>query len=254
MLWQLWHLACTSRLTGWRRAPGVFAKLLLSNGQRTPPAATSGPDAEEAVPTGPPPAEAAGKRATGGIARKPASPQQLVLAEKRHEGGVPIGRYLGYYRVMGQPCFTATMLALFPASELLGIIQDWWLAQWANQALGVGTSDASYLAVFSLLAVLSSLMILVRSLMYARFVCTAATSLHNAALSRILFVPLLFFERNPVGRILVRSHLFAQTVLFAQIVWLWIHFVLFLNLYRTASLQTRTTAIHSCRWPTRSSF
>ena len=188
------------------REHGAFAELLLSNGGGTPRAGGDDDDTEaEAEPEAAAEPVSLAKEASiisGNAKKKP--PTQLVQAEKRHQGGVPIDRYMGYYRVMNSPCFTATMLTMFPASELLGIVQDWWLAQWSTQALGANASDSLYLSIFGALAVFSSVMILVRSLMYAKFAVHAATSLHEAALGRILFVPLLFFERNPMGRILNR--------------------------------------------------
>jgi ABC-type multidrug transport system fused ATPase/permease subunit len=154
-----------------------------------------------------PASSASAKESAPGSSPGPAaaSPKQLVLAEKRHQGGVPLKRYLDYYRVVGEPCVTTSMLSLFPASEVLTVVQDWWLGMWSTQSFGAALGDGFYLGVFCMLALLGSLLILVRSLIYARFAVFAATSLHDAALERILFTPLLFFERNPIGRAAVVS-------------------------------------------------
>ena len=60
------------------------------------------------------------------------------------------------------------------------------------------------LSTYVAIAVCLTIVMLARQLMFANFAVTAATTIHDDALQRILYVPMTFFDTNPTGRIINR--------------------------------------------------
>ncbi|KAI4565329.1 hypothetical protein MJT46_009672 [Ovis ammon polii x Ovis aries] len=96
------------------------------------------------------------------------------------------------------------------------ILQDWWLLNWANEqdALNITAYEKGnitemvdlgwYLGIFSGLTGSSLLLGVTRSLLTLYILVNSSQTLHNKMLKSILRVPVLFFDRNPAGRILNR--------------------------------------------------
>ncbi|XP_017911812.1 PREDICTED: multidrug resistance-associated protein 4-like isoform X2 [Capra hircus] len=95
-------------------------------------------------------------------------------------------------------------------------LQDWWLAFWSNlqSELYSGGSVKEdedvvfvlkwYLGVYSGLTVSTVLFGITRSLLIFYILVNSSQTLHNKMLETILRSPVLFFNRNPIGRILNR--------------------------------------------------
>nr|XP_005909297.1 PREDICTED: multidrug resistance-associated protein 4 isoform X2 [Bos mutus] len=96
------------------------------------------------------------------------------------------------------------------------ILQDWWLSYWANQqsALNVTVNGQGnvtekldlnwYLGIYSGLTASTVLFGIVRSLLVFFVLVSSSQTLHNQMFESILRAPVLFFDRNPIGRILNR--------------------------------------------------
>ncbi|XP_021551662.1 ATP-binding cassette sub-family C member 4 isoform X3 [Neomonachus schauinslandi] len=96
------------------------------------------------------------------------------------------------------------------------ILQDWWLSYWANEqsALNVTVNGkenvtekldlAWYLGIYSGLTVATVLFGTARSLFVFYVLVHSSQTLHNKMFESILRAPVLFFDRNPIGRILNR--------------------------------------------------
>ncbi|XP_059748279.1 LOW QUALITY PROTEIN: ATP-binding cassette sub-family C member 4 [Bos taurus] len=96
------------------------------------------------------------------------------------------------------------------------VLQDWWLLNWANVQSGLyfGTyvEEATdvmfvlnwFLGVYSGLIVSTFLFGITRSLLLFYVLANSSQTLHNKMLESILRAPVLFFNRNPIGRILNR--------------------------------------------------
>ncbi|XP_068840293.1 ATP-binding cassette sub-family C member 4-like isoform X2 [Capricornis sumatraensis] len=96
------------------------------------------------------------------------------------------------------------------------VLQDWWLAYWANlqSALYFGVYGKGetgvmldlnwYLGAYSGLTVSTILFGITRSLLIFYVLVNSSQTLHNKMLWSILRAPVLFFYRNPIGRILNR--------------------------------------------------
>ncbi|XP_065752237.1 ATP-binding cassette sub-family C member 4 isoform X2 [Phocoena phocoena] len=96
------------------------------------------------------------------------------------------------------------------------VLQDWWLSYWANEqsALNVTVNGQGnvtekldlyrYLGIYSGLTVSAVLFGIARSLLVFYVLVSSSQTLHNQMFESILRAPVLFFDRNPTGRILNR--------------------------------------------------
>ncbi|OWK00772.1 hypothetical protein Celaphus_00016754, partial [Cervus elaphus hippelaphus] len=98
------------------------------------------------------------------------------------------------------------------AAQVVYALQDWWLADWANGqsslyafAYGKGKvivmlDPVWYLTVYSVLTVGTVLFGITRSLLIFYILVNSSQTLHSKMLESILRVPVLFFDRNPIGK------------------------------------------------------
>ncbi|XP_062343792.1 ATP-binding cassette sub-family C member 4 isoform X4 [Cinclus cinclus] len=98
------------------------------------------------------------------------------------------------------------------------VLQDWWLSYWANhqEKLNLTTNGNNrttknehldlnfYLGIYAGLTVATILFGIIRSLLVFQVLVNSGQNLHNRMFQSILKAPVLFFDRNPIGRILNR--------------------------------------------------
>ncbi|XP_062958201.1 ATP-binding cassette sub-family C member 4 isoform X2 [Cynocephalus volans] len=142
--------------------------------------------------------------------------QATLSGESRSEGKVGFKAYRNYFRAGAHWFMIIFLLLLNIASQVVYVLQDWWLSYWANKqsALNVtvngkgnGTEKLDlpwYLGIYSGLTVASVLFGVVRSLLVFYVLVNSSQTLHNKMFESILKAPVLFFDRNPIGRILNR--------------------------------------------------
>ncbi|KAM5288774.1 ATP-binding cassette sub-family C member 4 isoform 2-T2 [Ctenodactylus gundi] len=102
------------------------------------------------------------------------------------------------------------------SQEVAYVLQDWWLSYWANEQsmLNVtmngkrnvtGKLDLNwFLGIYAGLTVATVLFGVARSLLMFYVLVNSSQTLHNRMFESILKAPVLFFDRNPIGRILNR--------------------------------------------------
>uniref|UniRef100_A0A4W2EJ06 Multidrug resistance-associated protein 4 n=1 Tax=Bos indicus x Bos taurus TaxID=30522 RepID=A0A4W2EJ06_BOBOX len=142
--------------------------------------------------------------------------QVMLSLEGRLEGKVGFKTYENYYTA-GTHWFIIIFLILVNiTAQVVYGLQDWWLQDWANEesslyavAHGKGKvlvvpNPAWYLTVYSVLPVGTILFGITRSLLIFYILVNSSQTLHNKMLDSILRAPVLFFDRNPLGRILNR--------------------------------------------------
>ncbi|KAM6180104.1 ATP-binding cassette sub-family C member 4 isoform 2-T2 [Erethizon dorsatum] len=96
------------------------------------------------------------------------------------------------------------------------VLQDWWLSYWANEQsmLNVTVNGKGnvtekldlnwYLGIYAGLTVATVLFGIARSLLMFYVLVNSSQTLHNKMFESALRAPVLFFDRNPIGRILNR--------------------------------------------------
>ncbi|XDA80103.1 hypothetical protein R6Z07F_010097 [Ovis aries] len=142
--------------------------------------------------------------------------QVTLPLEDYLEGKVGFKTYKNYFTAgVTWPVVTFLILVNITA-QVAYVLQDWWLAFWANVqgdlysgALVKEDVDTMlilnwYLRVYSGLTVSTILFGIAKSLLIFYILVNSSQTLHNKILESILRAPLLFFNSNPIGRILNR--------------------------------------------------
>ncbi|XP_061290371.1 ATP-binding cassette sub-family C member 4-like isoform X4 [Bos javanicus] len=136
--------------------------------------------------------------------------------EDRLEGKVGIKTYNDYFTAGAQWFIIIFLILVNIAAQVAYALQDWWLAYWANlqsalyfEVYGKGETIVMldlnwYLGAYSGLTFSTILFGITRSLLIFYVLVNASQTLHNKILRSILRAPVLFFYRNPIGRILNR--------------------------------------------------
>ncbi|XP_069457987.1 ATP-binding cassette sub-family C member 4-like isoform X1 [Ovis canadensis] len=142
--------------------------------------------------------------------------QDTLSKERRLEGKVGFKTYKNYFRAGAHWSVIIFLILVCIAAQVAYILQDWWLLNWANEqhTLNIiadkkgNTTEMLdldwYLGIFSGLTGSSLLLGVTRSLLALYILVNSSQTLHNKMLKSILRVPVLFFDRNPAGRILNR--------------------------------------------------
>ncbi|XP_069614144.1 ATP-binding cassette sub-family C member 4 isoform X2 [Ranitomeya imitator] len=137
-----------------------------------------------------------------------------VQEEIRSEGTVGFKVYKKYF-LSGSSYFMLFILFLLNIlAQVTYVLQDWWLSYWAmeQEKLNVTTETAErekldlnlYLGVYAGVTAATIVFGFLRSLLVFEVLVSAAQALHNQMFQSLLRAPVLFFDRNPIGRILNR--------------------------------------------------
>ncbi|XP_017911786.1 PREDICTED: LOW QUALITY PROTEIN: multidrug resistance-associated protein 4-like [Capra hircus] len=142
---------------------------------------------------------------------------QVALPLEDHlEGKVGFKTYENYFTAGADWPVIIFLILVNIAAQVAYVLQDWWLAFWANVQndlyFGRYVKEHEdvvfvlnwYLGVYSGLTVSTVLFGITRSLLIFYILINSSRTLHNKMLETILRAPVLFFNRNPIGRILNR--------------------------------------------------
>ncbi|XP_030712764.1 ATP-binding cassette sub-family C member 4 [Globicephala melas] len=142
---------------------------------------------------------------------------QVTLSEEsRLEGKVGFKAYKNYFTAGAPWLIILFLIPVNIAAQVAYVLQDWWLSYWANEqsALNVTVNGQGnvtekldlywYLGIYSGLTVSAVLFGIARSLLVFYVLVSSSQTLHNQMFESILRAPVLFFDRNPTGRILNR--------------------------------------------------
>ncbi|XP_028724042.1 multidrug resistance-associated protein 4 [Peromyscus leucopus] len=136
--------------------------------------------------------------------------------ESRSEGKVGFKAYKNYFTAGASWFFIIFLILLNMAAQVFYVLQDWWLSYWANKQGALNntkngdgnvteTLDLNwYLGIYAGLTAITVLFGIARSLLVFYVLVNASQTLHNRMFESILKAPVLFFDRNPIGRILNR--------------------------------------------------
>ncbi|XP_058404363.1 ATP-binding cassette sub-family C member 4 isoform X3 [Diceros bicornis minor] len=142
---------------------------------------------------------------------------QVTLSEEsRSEGKLGLKTYKSYFRAGAHWLVIIFLILLNLIAQVAYILQDWWLSYWANKqsALNVTVNGKGnvtetldlnwYLGIYSGLTVATVIFGIARCLLVFYVLVNSSQTLHNRMFESILKAPVLFFDRNPIGRILNR--------------------------------------------------
>lgn len=167
----------------------------------------------------------------------------LIDKEEAKIGSVSFRVYLQYFKSIGLVVFVTTLL-LLTANEAFAVLANLWLTRWSSDPDNVDVDVRNrYLGIYSGLGGGQAVCLFAGSMMFALGALTAAKRLHNNLLSKVLRLPMAFFDTTPLGRILNRFSKDVDTVdtVLSDTVQMWI--ILFLNMVSSIVVISTSTPI-----------
>ncbi|XP_065902754.1 ATP-binding cassette sub-family C member 4-like isoform X2 [Dysidea avara] len=144
----------------------------------------------------------------------------VMPEEERAHGTISNKTYLLFAKEGGgSHLITIALIVLLLAVEGSVICTDWWLANWASEAdsclpdtVNISTASSSdynlttdqRVGIYGGLVGVTTTLILSRAVLCYLLCFAATSSLHSKMFKSILRTPILFFDTNPVGRVLNR--------------------------------------------------
>jgi len=95
--------------------------------------------------------------------------------------------------------------SLFFLAQCVRVFMDFWLRFWLNDVLDWGTdrqASLEYVAVYAGLLLTFAILVELRAILWYFYSFVCATNMHNAFLKTIFHAPMLFFSKEPLGKIL----------------------------------------------------
>ncbi|XP_070786421.1 ATP-binding cassette sub-family C member 4-like isoform X1 [Enoplosus armatus] len=152
----------------------------------------------------------------------PAEPVQAVVEESRAQGTIGVSLYVKYLRAGANVVILLSVIVVNILAQVAYIMQDWWLAYWADEQEKLNALNANgtavqngqnvtaelntdfYLGVYGGLTGATIIFGFIRNLALFHVLVRCAQSLHNRMFTAILRTPVRFFDINPIGRVLNR--------------------------------------------------
>ncbi|XP_019850009.1 PREDICTED: multidrug resistance-associated protein 4-like isoform X2 [Amphimedon queenslandica] len=134
-----------------------------------------------------------------------------VPAEERAHGTISLKTYVNYFVAGGGYAFNFIILSLFILTEANLVVADWWISDWADCESEAGLnrstcllSDNERIGIFGGLVGSLSIFTAFRAVLFYVLMLNASRVVHNRMFARVLRAPILFFDTNPIGRVLNR--------------------------------------------------
>ncbi|KAG7261091.1 hypothetical protein CRUP_024784, partial [Coryphaenoides rupestris] len=150
----------------------------------------------------------------------PAEPIQTLAEESRLEGTIGMGLYFKYLRAGANVLIVLLLIVLFISAQLAYVLTDWWLSYWSEQQEALTDNATSfqnhssnatqqldltfYLGVYGGLTATTLFLGFARALLFFNILVKSSEVLHSRMFHAILRTPVLFFDVNPIGRVLNR--------------------------------------------------
>uniref|UniRef100_A0A8C3A5D1 ATP-binding cassette, sub-family C (CFTR/MRP), member 4 n=1 Tax=Cyclopterus lumpus TaxID=8103 RepID=A0A8C3A5D1_CYCLU len=149
----------------------------------------------------------------------PAETVQMVEEESRAQGNIGVGLYVTYLKAGASVVVLLTVILMNILSQVVYILQDWWLAHWANEQDKLTTNSTGlqnalnatveldtnfYLSVYGGLTGSIVVFGFIRNLSLFHVLVKSVQTLHDRMFNSILRTHVRFFDINPIGRVLNR--------------------------------------------------
>ncbi|CAF0879243.1 unnamed protein product [Adineta ricciae] len=158
-------------------------------------------------------------------------PVQKETVETKRTGSVGISVFTRYIKAGGCGVFGLTCLfIIFATTSAIILISNWWLGRWSNaerirysstnSTSNCSTTNVSAIATMSdnewfnkrdqyfyillTLSLSSVVLLFIRTMAYFVSCHITSRSLHNQMFNALLRAPVLFFDSNPIGRVVNR--------------------------------------------------
>ncbi|XP_019724109.1 ATP-binding cassette sub-family C member 4 isoform X2 [Hippocampus comes] len=148
-----------------------------------------------------------------------AEPVHTVAEESRAQGSIGLNIYIKYLRAGASVLVVVIALLLNILAQVAYIVQDWWLAYWAEEQGKLDINSTMehnvtqvdkeldlefYLGIYGGLTAATIIFGFVRTLLMFNVLVRSTQALHNSMFNAILRTHVRFFDVNPIGRVLNR--------------------------------------------------
>ncbi|XP_061546477.1 multidrug resistance-associated protein 4 [Phycodurus eques] len=148
-----------------------------------------------------------------------AEPVHTLAEETRAQGSIGLNMYMKYLRAGASILVVVVVMLLNILAQVAYIVQDWWLAYWAeeqgklnnNSTVGLNMTKVYkeldlefYLGIYGGLTAATIIFGFVRTLLMFNMLVRCTQALHNNMFTAILRTHVRFFDVNPIGRVLNR--------------------------------------------------
>ena len=130
--------------------------------------------------------------------------------EERATGNVSARVYLKLFEATGTKWNFIFVIMFFGCEYGTKAFLDYWLTWWATNQFGWTSNE--YLLMYFGIFVVNGIFIFVRSLTLYFFLCRACRWMHENLLSRVMKMPMSFFDTTPSGRIINRFSRDTETI------------------------------------------
>ncbi|KAB2051300.1 hypothetical protein ES319_A12G046300v1 [Gossypium barbadense] len=128
----------------------------------------------------------------------------LVKQEERETGLVSWNVVMGYKDAMGGLWVVMILFTIYFSTEVLRILSSMWLRVWTDRSASKSYKPEFYILIYALLGFSQVTVTLTNSFWLITSSLGAARRLHDMMLNSILRAPMLFFQTNPIGRVINR--------------------------------------------------
>ncbi|XP_058199762.1 ABC transporter C family member 2-like [Rhododendron vialii] len=128
----------------------------------------------------------------------------LIKQEERETGVVSLNVLKRYKDALGGLWVVMLLFLCYVLTEVLRVSSSTWLSTWTDQSSSKRYGPGFYNLIYALLSFGQVLVTLANSFWLIVSSLYAARKLHDAMLSSILRAPMVFFQTNPLGRIINR--------------------------------------------------
>ena len=140
--------------------------------------------------------------------------ESIIKKEEVGEGNVTYETYTSLfyvnkeyfgerYVIIGQILILACIILLMFSAQVSLTFSDYWLGYWASQDIDKQQKDI-YPTVFISIAIVALLLAYFRAITFFKAILRGARNLHDTMFVGVLYSPMIFFESNPIGRIMNR--------------------------------------------------
>ncbi|KAE9594577.1 putative xenobiotic-transporting ATPase [Lupinus albus] len=128
----------------------------------------------------------------------------LIKKEERETGVLSLNVVKRYKNALGGFWVVFVLFACYVLTEVLRVCSSTWLSYWTDQSASVYYNPGYFNLIYAALAFGQVMVTLTNSYWLIVSSLRAARKLHEAMLHSILRAPMVFFQTNPLGRIINR--------------------------------------------------